>query len=106
MEWPGWKVSVASAWTSPQVRFGLHATSRFYVRQIAGSQATGAGIVKVAAGGGAVPVGKTAFVPASQCRQSQKLAAAAISISSAASLLTLLVWHCILAHVYPAALPT
>ena len=54
----------------------------------------------------AVPVGKTAFVLASQFRQSEKLAAATISISSAASVLTLLVWLYILTQVYPGALPT
>lgn len=54
----------------------------------------------------AVPVGKTAFVLANKYQQSPERVAATISVSSAASVLTLLIWLYVLARVYPGVLPS
>lgn len=53
----------------------------------------------------AVPVGKTAFVLADKYQQNPSRVAAIISASSAASVVTMLLWLLILAHLYPGTLP-
>ncbi|SHE68342.1 hypothetical protein SAMN04487965_0426 [Microbulbifer donghaiensis] len=52
----------------------------------------------------AVPVGKTTFVLATKYQQHPARVAAIISASSAASVITLLLWLLILAHMYPGTL--
>lgn len=54
----------------------------------------------------AVPTAKNVFILASQYEASKELAAATISITTAASTVTLLIWLFVLAHVYPGTLPT
>lgn len=54
----------------------------------------------------AVPVGKTAFVLADKYRQLPERVAATISVSSAASVLTMLLWLLILTHAFPGTMPT
>ena len=54
----------------------------------------------------AVPTAKNAFILASQYNVSKELAAATISVTTAASTLTLIIWLVVLAHIYPGTVPT
>ncbi|MEO1250513.1 MAG: AEC family transporter [Pseudomonadota bacterium] len=54
----------------------------------------------------AVPTGKNVFILAGQYNVSKDFAAATISVTSVAAIVTLLAWLFILAQIYPATVPT